>query len=378
MLLTEELILIRDTARAFAREQVLPHVRAWEAAGEIPRSLLAEMGRLGFMGMCVPTEWGGAGAGMISYVLALEEIAAADGGLSTVMSVNNSPDCAALLAYGSTEQKEKWLKPIARGEMLGAFCLTEPQAGSDASNLRTRAERRGNGWVLNGVKQFITSGRTADVALVFAVTDPANTKRGISCFIVPTRTPGYRVASVEKKLGQKSSDTCQIAFENCEVGADAMLGAEGEGYRIALANLEVGRIGIAARAVGMARASFEFARAYAGEREAFGTKIVNHQVVQFRLADMATKITVGRQMVLHAASLREAGQPCLTEAAMAKLYASEMAEEVCSAAIQIHGGYGYVSDYLAEKIWRDVRVCQIYEGTSDVQRILIGRGLAAI
>ena len=378
MLLTEELILIRDTARAFAREQVLPHVRAWEAAGEIPRSLLAEMGRLGFLGMCVPTEWGGAGAGMISYVLALEEIAAADGGLSTVMSVNNSPDCAALLAYGSTEQKEKWLKPIARGEMLGAFCLTEPQAGSDASNLRTRAERRGNGWVLNGVKQFITSGRTADVALVFAVTDPANTKRGISCFIVPTRTPGYRVASVEKKLGQKSSDTCQIAFENCEVGADAMLGAEGEGYRIALANLEVGRIGIAAQAVGMARASFELARAYAGEREAFGTKIVNHQAVQFRLADMATKITVGRQMVLHAASLREAGQPCLTEAAMAKLYASEMAEEVCSAAIQIHGGYGYVSDYLAEKIWRDVRVCQIYEGTSDVQRILIGRGLAAI
>jgi alkylation response protein AidB-like acyl-CoA dehydrogenase len=378
MLLTEEQILIRDTARAFAQEQVLPHVRAWEAAGEIPRSLLAEMGRLGFMGMCVPTEWGGGGAGMIAYVLALEEIAAADGGLSTVMSVNNSPDCAALLAYGSTEQKEKWLKPIARGEMLGAFCLTEPQAGSDASNLRTRAERRGNGWVLNGVKQFITSGRTADVALVFAVTDPANTKRGISCFIVPTRTPGYRVASVEKKLGQKSSDTCQIAFENCEVGADAMLGAEGEGYRIALANLEVGRIGIAAQAVGMARASFELARAYAGEREAFGTKIVNHQAVQFRLADMATKVTVGRQMVLHAASLREAGQPCLTEAAMAKLYASEMAEEVCSAAIQIHGGYGYVSDYLAEKIWRDVRVCQIYEGTSDVQRILIGRGLAVL
>ena len=378
MLLSEEQILIRDTARAFAQEQVLPHVRAWESAGEIPRPLLAEMGRLGFMGMCVPNEWGGAGAGMVSYVLALEEIAAADGGLSTVMSVNNSPDCAALLAYGSPEQKEKWLKPIARGEMLGAFCLTEPQAGSDASNLRTRAERRGNGWVLNGVKQFITSGRTADVALVFAVTDPTHAKRGISCFIVPTRTAGYRVASVEKKLGQKSSDTCQIAFENCEVDADAMLGAEGEGYRIALANLEVGRIGIAAQAVGMARASFELARAYAGEREAFGTKIVNHQAVQFRLADMATKIAVARQMVLHAASLREAQRPCLTEAAMAKLYASEMAEEVCSAAIQTHGGYGYVSDYLAEKIWRDVRVCQIYEGTSDVQRILIGRGLAAI
>ncbi|UYN93542.1 MAG: acyl-CoA dehydrogenase family protein [Enhydrobacter sp.] len=378
MILSEEQILIRDTARAFAQDKVLPNVRAWEAAGEIPRSLLAEMGQLGFLGMCVPTEWGGAGADMVSYVLALEEIAAADGGLSTVMSVNNSPDCAALLAYGSSEQKERWLKPMAQGEVLGAFCLTEPHAGSDASNLKTRAERRGNGWLLNGVKQFITSGRSADVALVFAVTDPTSPKRGISCFIVPTRTPGYRVAAVEKKLGQKSSDTCQIAFEDCAVGADTMLGAEGEGYRIALANLEAGRIGIAAQAVGMARASFELARAYASERQAFGTAIINHQAVQFRLADMATKITVARQMVLHAATLRDAGRPCLTEAAMAKLYASEMAEEVCSAAIQTHGGYGYVADYLAEKIWRDVRVCQIYEGTSDVQRILIGRGMAAL
>jgi butyryl-CoA dehydrogenase len=378
MLLTEEQELIRDTARAFAQEKVLPNVRAWESAGEIPRALLGEMGKLGFMGMTVPPEWGGAGANMVSYVLALEEIAAADGGLSTVMSVNNSPDCAALQAYGSPEQKEKWLKPLARGEILGAFCLTEPHTGSDASNLRTRAVRKGNGWVLNGVKQFITSGRTADMALVFAVTDPASSKRGISCFIVPTRTSGYRVASVEKKLGQKSSDTCQIAFEDCQVGADALLGEEGDGYRVALANLSVGRIGIAAQAVGMARAAFELARAYAGEREAFGTKIINHQAVQFRLADMATKVTVARQMVLHAATLKDAGRPCLTEAAMAKLYASEMAEEVCSAAIQIHGGYGYVADYLAEKIWRDVRVCQIYEGTSDVQRILIGRGLAAL
>ena len=378
MILSEEQTLIRDTARAFAQEKVAPHVRAWEAAGEIPRAVLSEMGQLGFLGMTVPEEWGGAGADMVSYVLALEEIAAADGGLSTVMSVNNSPDCAALLAYGSTEQKEKWLKPLARGELLGAFCLTEPHAGSDASNLRTRAERRGNGWVLNGVKQFITSGRTADMALVFAVTDPNSSKRGISCFIVPTGTPGYRVASVEKKLGQKSSDTCQIAFEECVVGADAMLGAEGEGYRVALANLSVGRIGIAAQSVGMARAAFEAARSYAGERRAFGTEIINHQAVQFRLADMATKITVARQMVLHAATLRDARRECLTEAAMAKLYASEMAEEVCSAAIQIHGGYGYVSDYLVEKIWRDVRVCQIYEGTSDVQRILIGRGLAAL
>jgi hypothetical protein len=378
MLLSEEQTLIRDTARAFAQERVLPHVRAWEAAGEIPRPLLAEMGKLGFLGMTVPTEWGGAGADMVSYVLALEEIAAADGGLSTVMSVNNSPDCAALLTYGSPEQKERWLKPLAKGEILGAFCLTEPHAGSDASNLKTRAVKKGNGWVLNGTKQFITSGRTADMALVFAVTDPNSSKRGISCFIVPTKTPGYRVASVEKKLGQKSSDTCQIAFEDCTVGADALLGDEGNGYRVALANLSVGRIGIAAQSVGMARAAFELGRAYAGEREAFGTKIINHQAVQFRLADMATKVTVARQMVLHAAALKDAGRPCLTEAAMAKLYASEMAEEVCSAAIQIHGGYGYVADYLAEKIWRDVRVCQIYEGTSDVQRILIGRGLAAL
>jgi len=378
MLLTEEQTLIRDTARAFAQEQVLPHVRAWEAAGEIPRPLLAEMGKLGFLGMTVPTEWGGAGADMVSYVLALEEIAAADGGLSTVMSVNNSPDCAALLTYGSPEQKEKWLKPLAKGEILGAFCLTEPHAGSDASNLKTCAVKKGNGWALNGTKQFITSGRTADVALVFAVTDPNSPKRGISCFIVPTKTPGYRVASVEKKLGQKSSDTCQIAFEDCAIGADALLGEEGDGYRVALANLSVGRIGIAAQSVGMARAAFELARAYAGEREAFGTRIINHQAVQFRLADMATKVTVARQMVLHAAALKDAGRPCLTEAAMAKLYASEMAEEVCSAAIQIHGGYGYVADYLAEKIWRDVRVCQIYEGTSDVQRILIGRSLAAL
>jgi butyryl-CoA dehydrogenase len=378
MILSEEQTLIRDTARAFAQEQVAPHARAWEAAGEIPRPLLAEMGRMGFMGMCVPVEWGGAGADMVSYVLALEEIAAADGGLSTVMSVNNSPDCAALMTYGSPEQKERWLKPLARGEVLGAFCLTEPHAGSDASNLKTRGERRGNGWVLNGVKQFITSGRSADMALVFAVTDPHSAKRGISCFIVPTATPGYRVASVEKKLGQKSSDTCQIAFEDCAVGADALLGEEGGGYRVALANLSVGRIGIAAQAVGMARAAFEAARDYAGEREAFGTKIINHQAVQFRLADMATKIAVARQMVLHAATLRDADAPCLTEAAMAKLYASEMAEEVCSAAIQVHGGYGYVADYPVEKIWRDVRVCQIYEGTSDVQRILIGRGLAAL
>jgi len=378
MRLTEEQRMLRDVARDVAREWLAPHAAARDREERFPAEAVAELGKLGFMGMLVPEEYGGADAGHVGYALVMEEIAAGEGAVATILSVQNSVGCLPVLQYGSEEQKRRFLVPMARGEMLACFCLTEPQAGSDASNLRTRAERKGNGWVLNGVKQFITSGRTADMALVFAVTDPANPKRGISCFIVPTRTTGYRVASIEKKLGQKSSDTCQIAFEECGVGADAMLGGEGEGYRIALANLEVGRIGIAAQAVGMARAAFELARAYASEREAFGSKIINHQAVQFRLADMATKVTVARQMVLHAATLRDAGRPCLTEAAMAKLYASEMAEEVCSAAIQIHGGYGYVSDYLVEKIWRDVRVCQIYEGTSDVQRILIGRGLSAL
>ncbi|MBL8674877.1 MAG: acyl-CoA dehydrogenase family protein, partial [Rhodospirillales bacterium] len=256
--------------------------------------------------------------------------------------------------------------------------LTEPQAGSDASALKTRAVRRDGAWVIDGIKQFITSGRTADVALVFAVTDPASAKRGISCFIVPTAAAGYRVASTETKLGQRASDTCQIALGGCVVPDDAMLGAEGEGYRIALGNLEIGRLGIAAQSIGMARAAFEAARAYAGERRSFGTEIINHQAVQFRLADMATRIAAARQLLLHAAGLRDAGEACLTEAAMAKLFASEMAEKVCSDAIQIHGGYGYVADFIVEKIWRDVRVAQIYEGTSDIQRLIIGRGLAAI
>ena len=378
MILSEEQRLIRDTARAFVAEKVQPVARKWEAAGAIPTEILREMGGLGLLGMTVAAEWSGAGTDYVSYALALEEIAAGDGALSTIMSVNNAPVGAAIERYGTGAQKERWLRPLARGDMIGAFALTEPQAGSDASNLRTRARREGQGWVIDGTKQFITSGRTAGVAMVFAVTDPSQPKRGITCFLVPTDAPGYRVASFESKLGQRASDTCQIAFERCEVPADCVLGLEGEGYRIALANLEAGRIGIAAQSVGMARAAFEAARSYAGERQSFGTAIINHQAVQFRLADMATRVSVARQMVLHAASLRDAGQPCLTEAAMAKLYASEMAEEVCSAAIQIHGGYGYVADYLAEKIWRDVRVCQIYEGTSDVQRLLIGRGLAAL
>jgi butyryl-CoA dehydrogenase len=375
-LFSEEQRLIRDMARNFAREKLAPFAAKWDRESVPPTATWAEMGKLGLMGVTVPPEWGGAGADFVSYVLALEEIAAGDGGTSTVMSVNNSPYCAALLQYGTSAQKTRFLAPYARGEQFGAFCLTEPHAGSDASALRARAIRDGAGWRISGTKQFITSGSTANAALVFAVTDAAAGKRGISCFIVPTDTPGYRVASIERKLGQHSSDTCQIVFSDVHVPADALLGREGEGYRIALANLESGRIGIAAQAVGMARAAFEAALAYAKEREAFGTAIINHQAVAFRLADMATEIEAAHQMVLNAARLRDAMQPCLMEASMAKLFASEMAERVCSAAIQIHGGYGYLADFPVERIWRDVRVCQIYEGTSDVQKLVISRQLA--
>lgn len=374
-MLSQEQQMVRDMARDFARDRLAPGAAERDRTAEPPRDLLREMGALGLMGMGVPEEWGGAGADFVSYVLALEEIAAADGAVSTIMSVNNSPICAALLRYGTPAQKERFLKPLARGEWIGAFCLTEPQAGSDASALKTRARREGDGWVINGVKQFITSGSIGKLALVFAVSDPGAGKRGISCFLVPTDTPGYTVASVEKKLGQKCSDTCQIVFDNLKVGHDALLGEEGEGYRIALANLESGRIGIAAQATGMARAAFEAALAYAGQREAFGTAIINHQAVGFRLADMATRIEAARQLVLNAARLKDAGQPCLKEASMAKLFASEMAERVCSDAIQIHGGYGYLADFPVERIYRDVRVCQIYEGTSDVQRLVISRAL---
>jgi butyryl-CoA dehydrogenase len=374
-MLSQEQQMVRDMARDFAREKLAPGAAERDRTAEPPRDLLREMGALGLMGMGVPEEWDGAGADFVSYVLALEEIAAADGAVSTIMSVNNSPVCAALLRYGTPAQKERFLKPLARGEWIGAFCLTEPQAGSDASALKTRARRDGDGWVINGVKQFITSGSIGKLALVFAVSDPGAGKRGISCFLVPTDTPGYTVASVERKLGQKCSDTCQIVFDNLKVGNDALLGEEGEGYRIALANLESGRIGIAAQATGMARAAFEAALAYAGQREAFGTAIINHQAVGFRLADMATRIEAARQLVLNAARLKDAGQPCLKEASMAKLFASEMAERVCSDAIQIHGGYGYLADFPVERIYRDVRVCQIYEGTSDVQRLVISRAL---
>ncbi len=368
--------MVRDAVREFVRGEVAPHAARWDRDSEFPAKALEGLAALGCYGVAVPEQWGGAGLDYLSLALIIEEIAAGDGATSTIVSVNNCPVCSMLVSWASDAQKERWLKPLASGAMLGAFCLTEPQAGSEASRLRTSARRDGDGYVLDGVKQFITSGKTADVALVMAVTDPQAGKRGISAFIVPTDTPGYVVARLEDKLGQHASDTAQILLENCRVPAENLIGEEGQGYKIALSGLEGGRIGIASQCVGMARAAFEAALAYAKERVAFGQPIFEHQAVQFRLADMATRIEAARQLIHHAASLRDAGQPCLKEAAMAKLNASEMAERVCSDAIQVHGGYGYVRDFPVERIYRDVRVAQIYEGTSDIQRILIGRALA--
>jgi alkylation response protein AidB-like acyl-CoA dehydrogenase len=376
MLLSEQQIMIRDMARQFAVEQLAPHAAEWDATARFPAEAVAAMGALGLMGMLVPEEWGGAGVDLVSYALAVEELAAGDGSCSTIMTVHNSVGCVPIWKYGTNEQKERFLRPLAKGEMLACFCLTEPTAGSDASAIRTRARRDGNHWVLEGTKQFITNGSTAGVAIVFAVSDPEKGKKGISAFLVPKDTPGFKVARLEKKLGQKASDTAQLVFEDCRLTPDLMLGKEGEGYRIALGNLEGGRIGIAAQAIGLSRAAFEAALAYAKDRKTFGAPIINHQAVQFRLADMATKIEAARELTLAAATLRDAGRPCLKQAAMAKLFASEMAEEVCSDALQIHGGYGYLADFPVERICRDVRVCKIYEGTSDIQRLIIGRALA--
>ena len=376
MLLSEEQRMVRDTAREFARRELAPHSAEWDRTATFPRAAVKGLGELGLLGVTVPPEWGGAGLDYVSYALALEEVAAGDGAISTVMSGHNSVGCMPILEYGSPAQKEKYLKPLARGEMLCAFCLTEPQGGSDASALRTRATRTPEGWVLNGTKQFITSGSTADIALVFAVSDPAAGKRGISAFIVETANPGYKVARVEKKMGQNASDTCEVVFENARLPADALLGTEGGGYRIALGNLEGGRIGIASQCVGMARAAMELALAYAKERITFGKPIIEHQAVAFRLADMATSIEAARQLVLHAAALRSAGLPCLKEASMAKLFASEMAERVCSDAIQTFGGYGYIADYGVERIYRAVRGAKIYEGTNDIQHLVISRAIA--
>ncbi|MCR6725823.1 acyl-CoA dehydrogenase family protein [Agrobacterium fabrum] len=375
MILNEAQQQIRDMARDFARERLSPGAAARDRESRFPKDELKEMGELGFLGMLVSEDYGGSETGAVAYALALEEIAAADGACSTIMSVHNSVGCVPILKFGTEEQKQRFLPKLAAGEWIGGFALTEPQAGSDASNLKTRARRDGDRYILDGAKQFITSGKNGDVIIVFAVTDAAAGKKGITAFIVPTDTPGYEVIRVEEKLGLRSSDTCQIAFTEMAVPVDLRLGEEGQGYRIALANLEGGRIGIAAQAVGMAQAAFEAARDYARERKAFGQAIIEHQAVAFRLADMATRISAARQLVLHAAALKEAGEPCLSEASMAKLFASEMAERVCSDAIQIHGGYGYMADYPVERIYRDVRICQIYEGTSDVQRMVIARNL---
>jgi alkylation response protein AidB-like acyl-CoA dehydrogenase len=374
--LTEEQLLLREAARDVAQGLLAPGAAERDREARFPAEELKELAKLGFFGMLVPEAYGGAGADHVGYALALEEIAARDGSISTILSVHNSVGCAPILRYGSEEQKSRFLRPMASGEMLAAFCLTEAGAGSDAAAIKTRARRRGNSWVLNGAKQFITSGSTAQVAIVFAVTDPDAGRRGISAFIVPTGTPGYRVARLEHKLGQRSSDTAQLVFEDMELTPDLMLGQAGEGYRIALSNLEGGRIGIGAQALGMARAAYEAALAYAQQRETFGQKIIEHQAVAFRLADMATQLAAARGLILDAAERRDAGEPCLKEAAMAKLFASEMAEKVCSDAIQIHGGYGYLADFPVERIYRDVRVCQIYEGASEIQRLVIARELA--
>ena len=375
MILNDTQELVRDTARDFARRRLAPNARQWETDGAIPADVFGEMGALGFLGMTVPEALGGAGLDYVSYALALMEIAAGDGAVSTVMSVNNAPVCAILVANGTPAQQARFLRPLAAGEQIGAFALTEPQAGSDAANLRMTARRVDGGYRLNGVKQFITSGRIAKTVITFAVTDPAAGKRGISAFLVPGDAPGFRVAGLERKLGQQASDTAQLAYEDVFVEEALRIGAEGDGYRIALANLETGRIGIAAQSVGMAEAALACATGYAQERQAFGQPLTGHQAELFRLADMATRVAAAREFVLAAAALKDAGRPCLKEACMAKLFASEAAEQVASAAIQVLGGYGYVRDYPVEKIYRDVRVCQIYEGTSDVQRIIIGREL---
>ena len=376
MLLNEDQQMIRDAVRSFVQEQIAPHAARWDKEHHFPKDVHQGLAALGCYGICVPEQYGGAGLDYVSLAVVLEEIAAGDGGTSTVISVTNCPVNAILMRYGSEAQKQQWLTPLAKGEMLGAFCLTEPHVGSDASALRTTATRDGDDYVIHGVKQFITSGQNANVAIVIAVTDKAAGKKGMSAFLVPTSNSGYIVARLEDKLGQHSSDTAQINFDNCRIPADNLIGSEGEGYKIALSALEGGRIGIAAQSVGMARAAFECALQYSKERESFGQPIFHHQAVGFRLADCATQIEAARQLIWHAASLRDAGLPCLKEAAMAKLFASEMAERVCSVAIQTLGGYGVVSDFPVERIYRDVRVCQIYEGTSDVQKIIIHRALA--
>ena len=373
--LTEEQVMIRDMARDFARNEIAPHAQAWEKAGWIDDALVAKLGELGLLGMIVPEQWGGSYIDYVAYALAVEEISAADGATGTLMSVHSSVGCGPVLNYGSEAQKQQWLEKLASGQAIGCFCLTEPQAGSEAHNLRTRAELKDGEWVLNGAKQFVSNGKRAQLAIVFAVTDPELGKRGLSAFLVPTDNPGYRVDRLEHKMGIRASDTCAVTLSDCRIPADNLLGERGKGLSIALSNLEGGRIGIAAQALGIARAAFEAALGYARERVQFDKPIIEHQSVANLLADMHTRISATRLLVLHAARLRTAGKPCLSEASQAKLFASEMAEWVCSKAVQIHGGYGYLEDYPVERYYRDARITQIYEGSSEIQRLLIAREL---
>ncbi len=377
MKLTDEQCMIRDSVRDYVQNRIAPHAAEWDKTGHFPAEQLKEMGELGLFGMVIPERWGGSDTGYVGFALALEEVAAGDGACSTILSVTNSVVCGSLLGFASEYLKTRYLKPLASGQMLGCFCLTEAQAGSDASAIKTRATRDGDDYLLNGSKTFITSGKNAQVAIVFAVTDPQAGKKGITAFVVPTDNPGYQVGTIEQKMGQHASDTAQVFFKDCRISVDHRLGDEGDGYKIALMNLESGRIGIGAQSVGMARAAYEIALAYAKQRETFGKPIIEHQAVAFRLADMATQLEAAHLMVINAASLRDAGEPCLKQASMAKLFASEAAEKICSCAIQVLGGYGYLKDYDLERIYRDVRIAQIYEGTSDIQRIVIAREIGA-
>ncbi|UVJ45786.1 acyl-CoA dehydrogenase family protein [Pseudomonas sp. LS1212] len=373
--LSEEQIMIRDMARDFAKGEIAPHAQAWEKARWIDDALVEKLGELGLLGMVVPEQWGGSYTDYVAYALAVEEIAAGDGATGALMSIHNSVGCGPLLAYGSQAQKETWLARLASGEVIGCFCLTEPQAGSEAHNLRTRAELQGDHWVINGAKQFVSNGKRAGLAIVFAVTDPDLGKKGISAFLVPTDTAGYIVDRTEHKMGIRASDTCAVTFNDCRIPAANLLGERGKGLAIALSNLEGGRIGIAAQALGIARAAFEAALGYSRDRVQFGKPIGEHQSIANLLADMHLQINATRLLILHAARLRSAGLPCLSEASQAKLFASEMAESVCSKAIQVHGGYGYLEDYPVERYYRDARITQIYEGSSEIQRMLIAREL---
>jgi len=374
--LSEDQRMIRDMARDFARREIAPHAQTWEKAGWIDDALVAQMGELGLLGMVVPEEWGGSYIDYVAYALAVEEISAGDGATGALMSIHNSVGCGPVLNYGSQAQKDEWLAELASGRAIGCFALTEPQAGSEAHNLRTRAELVDGQWVLNGSKQFCSNAKRAKLAIVFAVTDPELGKKGLSAFPVPTDTPGFAVERSEHKMGIRASDTCAVSLSDCRIPETNLLGERGKGLAIALSNLEGGRIGIGAQALGIARAAFEAALLYARERVQFGKPIAEHQSIANMLADMQTQLNAARLLILHAARLKSAGLPCLSEASQAKLFASEMAEKVCSQAVQIHGGYGYLEDYPVERYYRDARITQIYEGSSEIQRLLIARELA--